>query len=82
MYAPHACLMPSGTGVTGGCEPPCGYWKQDLGPLREQLVPLPADTLLQTAKICLLNLDHSFGGSDWKWPEELLGELVIFSSLG
>ena len=30
-------IGPPGTGVIDGCEPPCGYWKQYLGPLQKQL---------------------------------------------
>jgi hypothetical protein len=31
------------TGITGGCEPPCGCWKLDPGPLQEQPVLLTAE---------------------------------------
>jgi hypothetical protein len=35
--------------ITDGCEPPCGCWKSNLGPLEEQSV-------LLTAEPCLLPL--------------------------
>jgi hypothetical protein len=28
--------------ITNGCEPPCGSWELNSGPLREQSVPLTA----------------------------------------
>lgn len=40
---PHVCLVPTEakmgftrTGVTGGCEPPCGHWGLNLGLLEDQ----------------------------------------------
>jgi hypothetical protein len=33
--------------ITGGCEPPCGCWDLNLGPLEEQSVLLPAEPSLQ-----------------------------------
>ena len=33
----------SGTGVTDGCELPCGCWEPNSGPLEEQAVPLSAE---------------------------------------
>ena len=35
-----------GTGVTDGCEPTCGCWELNLGPLKEQPVLLSADPSL------------------------------------
>jgi hypothetical protein len=29
--------------ITGGCEPPCGCWDLNSGPLEEQLVLLPSE---------------------------------------
>jgi hypothetical protein len=29
--------------ITGGCKPPCGYWDLNSGPLKGQLVLLPAE---------------------------------------
>ena len=40
-------LLP-GTGVRDGCEPSCGCWKLNLGPLEEQLVLLAAELSLQS----------------------------------
>jgi hypothetical protein len=36
----------SGT-ITDGCEPPCGYWELNSGPLEEQSVLLTAEPSLQ-----------------------------------
>ena len=33
--------------ITGGCEPPCGCWDLNSGPLEEQPVLLTADPSLQ-----------------------------------
>jgi hypothetical protein len=33
--------------VTDGCEPPCGCWELNSGPLEEQSVLLTAEPLLQ-----------------------------------
>jgi hypothetical protein len=33
--------------ITGGCEPPCGCWDLNSGPLEEQSVLLPAEPSLQ-----------------------------------
>ena len=35
------------TGVRDGCEPPCGFWELNLGPLKEQQVLLTAEPSLQ-----------------------------------
>lgn len=49
VYAPLACQVPvetkedtryPETGVTDGCEPPCGLWELSSCPLEDQLVPL------------------------------------------
>jgi hypothetical protein len=40
--------------ITDGCEPPCGCWELNSGPLEEQLVLLTSEPSLQT-EIC-----HSF----------------------
>ena len=34
-----------GTGITDGCEPPCGCWESNPGPLEEQPVLLPTADL-------------------------------------
>ena len=34
--------------ITDGCEPPCGFWKLNSGPLEEQLVLLTAEPSLQS----------------------------------
>jgi hypothetical protein len=33
--------------ITDGCEPPCGYWELNSGPVEEQSMLLPAETSLQ-----------------------------------
>jgi hypothetical protein len=33
--------------ITDGCEPPCGYWELNSGPLEEQLELLTAEPSLQ-----------------------------------
>jgi hypothetical protein len=33
--------------MTDGCEPPCGCWELNLGPLEEQTVLLTTETSLQ-----------------------------------
>ena len=33
--------------ITDGCEPACGCWELNLGPLEEQLVLLTTDSSLQ-----------------------------------
>ena len=47
MYLPGACIRqgvrPSGAEVIDGCEPPCGCWEPNLGPLQEQQVLLRAE---------------------------------------
>lgn len=35
-WRPEEATWYSGTGVTGGCESPCGFWELDPGPLKEQ----------------------------------------------
>jgi hypothetical protein len=36
--------------ITGGCEPPCGCWDLNSGPLKEQSVLLPAEPSHQPNK--------------------------------
>ena len=36
-----------GAGVTDSCEPPCGCWELNLGPLEEQPVLIDAEQSLQ-----------------------------------
>jgi hypothetical protein len=33
--------------ITDGCEPPCGFWELNSGPLEEQTVLLTAEPALQ-----------------------------------
>jgi hypothetical protein len=47
----------------GGCEPPCGCWDLNSGPLKEQSVLLTAEPSLQPPKptvlvILLTETDH------------------------
>ena len=51
VFCLHVCLhevvrYPE-TGVTDSCELPCGYWELNLGPLKEQPVPLTTEPSLQ-----------------------------------
>ena len=34
--------------ITDGCEPPCGWWELNLGPVEEQSVLLTTEPSLQT----------------------------------
>lgn len=43
-----------GTGVTHDCEPPCGCWDSNPGPLEEQLVLLTTEPSLQPQGLSLL----------------------------
>ena len=36
--------------ITDGCEPPCGYWELNSGPLEEQSVLLTTEPSLQPLK--------------------------------
>jgi hypothetical protein len=40
--------------ITHGCEPPCGCWELNSGPLEEQSVPLTAEPSLQPHLLCFL----------------------------
>ena len=39
--------------IADGCEPPCGYWELNSGPLKEQSVLLTAEPLLQSFNLVL-----------------------------
>jgi hypothetical protein len=39
--------------ITGGCEPPCGCWDLNSGPLEEQSVLLPAEPSGQLPGSCI-----------------------------
>ena len=41
--------------ITDGCEPPCGCWELNSGPLEEQSVLLTAEPSLQPCKVLLLD---------------------------
>jgi hypothetical protein len=52
--------------ITDGCEPPCGYWELNSGPLEEQLVLLTTKSSLQIPVFKCFNLffsPSSFRGS-------------------
>jgi hypothetical protein len=58
--------------ITGGCEPPCGCWELNSGPLEEQSVLLTAEPSLQPRVLALLKLifcrvvvAHAFNPSTW-----------------
>ena len=44
--------------ITDGCEPPCGCWELDSGPLEEQPVLLTSEQSLQLP-VCFLSLGFS-----------------------
>ena len=44
---PEEGIGSPGTGVTDGCEPPCGCWEQSSCPLEEQQMVLIAEPSLQ-----------------------------------
>jgi hypothetical protein len=64
------CIVPaeedvgaSGTGITDGCEPPCGYWGSNPDPLQEQSVLVTAEPSLQPpTQSCLIQ--GPWGSSD------------------
>jgi hypothetical protein len=41
--------------ITVGCEPPCGCWELNSGPLEEQSVLLPTEPSLQSRKKLLID---------------------------
>lgn len=51
MFYLHVCLCATegigspGTGIIDGCETPCGHWKLDSGPLKEQVLLIPKSHL-------------------------------------
>ena len=47
MYA--GALRSPGTGVTDGCEPPCGCWELNPGPIEEKPVLLATEPSLQSS---------------------------------
>jgi hypothetical protein len=42
--------------ITYGCEPPCGCWKLNSGPLEEHPVLLTTEPSLQPHRVCLFVL--------------------------
>jgi hypothetical protein len=46
--------------VTDGCEPPCGCWELNSGPLEEQSVLLTPELSLQTTIFSLGSADYIF----------------------
>ena len=58
-------------GTTDGCEPPCGCWELNSGPLKEQSGLLPADPSLQP----LFNT-FGTGRSDESLPQMSLTQQV------
>jgi hypothetical protein len=41
--------------ITDGCEPPCGFWELNSGPLEDQSVLLTAEPFLQSPEVAFLN---------------------------
>jgi len=50
-----------GTGVTDGCEPPCGFWELNPSPLQEQQVLLISKPSLQPHLISSFNKTYQWG---------------------
>jgi hypothetical protein len=46
--------------ITDGCEPPCGCWELNSGPLEEQTVLLTAEPSLQPSIIIIFFKDLGF----------------------
>jgi hypothetical protein len=76
--------------TTDGCEPPCGYWKLNLGPLEEQSMLLTPKPSLQPTYHLLksqsLQIQHFRGSVSLKYPNpkhltkfELLSEISKLS---
>lgn len=55
-----------GAGVTGACEPPCGRWGSNLGPLEKQPLVLTAEPCPKFLKMCSLNQNMRFQNFDAK----------------
>jgi hypothetical protein len=49
--------------ITDGCEPPCGSWELNSGPLQEQSVLLPAEPSWQPQKFIFLIPEDKIQGS-------------------
>jgi hypothetical protein len=47
--------------ITNGCEPPCGCWELNSGPLEEQSVILTVDPSLQPRTATLIKENISLG---------------------
>ena len=62
--------------ITDGCEPPCGCWELNSGPLEEQLVLLTTEPSLQPYFLFFLKTGsgwvevvHAFNPSTWEVQE-------------
>lgn len=51
--------------ITDGCEPPCGCWELNSGPLEEQSVPLSSESSLQPTFL-FSNERQEGDGSGWE----------------
>ena len=47
LWKKEEAIKATRTGDTDGCEPPCGCWEMNLGPLQEPQVLLTAEPFLQ-----------------------------------
>lgn len=54
VYRPEEGVEFLGTGVTDGCEPPCGSWELNLRPLEDEPVLLTARPSFSLAPGCLI----------------------------
>ena len=61
--------------ITDSCEPPCGCWELNSGPLEEQSVPLTTEPSLQLPVGLFLNVAFLYtnaGNTDMAMPGSLL----------
>ena len=54
-----------GTGITNGCELPCGCWELNLVPLKEQPVLLTTEPLLLLLRLCFDLRMKASSGLEW-----------------
>lgn len=57
------------TGIAGSCEPPCGCWELNLGPLQEKLLlaSSPAPMVLEAFCLALFSVCPGFLTADATW---------------
>jgi hypothetical protein len=55
--------------ITDGCEPPCGHWELNSGPLKEQSVLLTTESSLQPWEQTL---------KAWETQKEILNLILVW----